>query len=65
MTMNDQLLLQQRRDDTCSAVIDQGLQMQARVSTVCAIEYLKAHNVNAQIITRVLAYPELRRQNRH
>jgi hypothetical protein len=58
-------LLQQRRDEDCSQVVDRGIMVQSSFNTVCAIEYLKSHNVDPQVIERVLLHPDQRRKDRH
>ena len=50
-----------RRDCAMSADIDAALALQQRCNSVCAIEYLRARNVNSAIISRVLLEPEQRR----
>jgi hypothetical protein len=58
-------LLQQRSDEFCSQIVDRGLMVQSSFNTVCAIEYLKSHNVDPQVIERVLLHPDQRRKDRH
>lgn len=58
-------LLQQRHDEESSAVVDRGIMVQTSFNTVCAIEYLKSHNVDPQVIERVLLHPDQRRKNQH
>ena len=58
-------LLQQRHDDESSAVIDRGIVVQNSFNTVCAIEYLKSHNVDPEVIERVLLHPDQRRKHPH
>ena len=58
-------ILQQRSDEGCSAVVDRGIMVQSSFNTVCAIEYLKSHNVDPQVIERVLLHPEQRRKHQH
>ena len=58
-------LLQQRHDEECSAVVERGILVQTSFNTVCAIEYLKSHNVDPQVIERVLLHPDQRRQTQH
>ena len=53
---------QQRRDARSDDIVECGIAMQERYNTVCALEYLKSHNVGAHIIERVLLYPQLRRK---
>jgi hypothetical protein len=54
-----------RRDDACSAVVERGLLVQTSFNTVCAIEYMKSHNVDPRVIERVLLHPEQRRATAH
>lgn len=56
---------QQQRVDTDSAdAVERAIAMQRHYNTVCALEYLKSHNVGAHIIERVLLHPQLRRRAR-
>ncbi len=55
----------QRLDEQCRAVVDRGILVQNSFNTICAIEYLKSHNVDPQVIERVLLHPELRRKLAH
>ena len=63
--MMNVLLLQQRHDEESSAVIDRGIVVQNSFNTVCAIEYLKSHNVDPEVIERVLLHPDQRRKHPH
>lgn len=56
---------QQRVDEQCCAVVDRGILVQSSFNTICAIEYLKSHNVDPQVIERVLLHPEQRRKTSH
>ncbi|WP_295994609.1 hypothetical protein [Rugamonas sp.] len=58
-------LYQQRVDLGISAIVDRGISVQASFSTLCAIEYLKSHNVSSGVIERVLLHPEQRRKTHH
>ncbi|WP_254451787.1 hypothetical protein [Duganella vulcania] len=58
-------LLQQRSDEQCSAAVNRGIQVQSSFNTVCAIEYMKSHNVDPRVIERVLLHPEQRREAPH
>lgn len=53
----------QRTDEASRNIVNQGIQVQSSFNTVCAIEYLKSHNVEAGIIERVLLHPERRRKS--
>jgi len=56
---------QQRQDEQSSAVVERGITVQAHFNTICAIEYMKSHNVAPQVIERVLLHPEQRRKEHH
>lgn len=58
-------VFQPRHDKECSAVVERGIQVQTSFNTVCAIEYMKSHNVQPQVIERVLLHPAQRRQPAH
>ena len=58
-------LYQQRVNQEAHNVVNQGIAVQASFNTVCAIEYMKSHNVDARVIERVLLHPELRRKTCH
>lgn len=58
-------LLQQRSNEQGSAVVDRGILVQSSFNTVCAIEYMKSHNIDPQVIERVLLHPEQRRKIHH
>ena len=58
-------LLYQRLDQQQREVVDAGISVQQNFNTMCAIEYLKSHNVEADIIERVLLNPEMRRKQIH
>ncbi len=55
----------QRLDEQSCAVVDRGILVQSSFNTICAIEYLKSHNVDPQVIERVLLHPEQRRKLSH
>ncbi|WP_229259626.1 hypothetical protein [Duganella aceris] len=57
--------MQQRRNEECSSVVNRGILVQTSFNTVCAIEYMKSHNVDPQVIERVLLHPEQRRKDQH
>lgn len=59
------IFAQQRQDEASSAVIERGITVQTSFNTVCAIEYLKSHNVNPKVIERVLLHPDQRRKSVH
>lgn len=56
---------QTRVDLACQSAVDQALLVQASFNSVCAIEYLKAHDVDARVIERVLLHPGQRRKRPH
>jgi len=55
----------QRSDEHSSAAVERGILVQNSFNTVCAIEYMKSHNVDPQVIERVLLHPEQRRKITH
>lgn len=56
---------QQRRNEEWSTVVNRGILVQSSFNTVCAIEYMKSHNVDPRVIERVLLHPDQRRQTQH
>ena len=52
----------ERSDEASYAIVNQGISVQSSCNTVCAVEYMKSHNVDADIIERVLLHPEQRRR---
>lgn len=50
-----------RVDLARSEVVDRGIEVQASFSTLCAVEYLKSHNISSAVIQRVLLQPAKRR----
>ncbi|HEY0588105.1 MAG TPA: hypothetical protein VGD52_18360 [Pseudoduganella sp.] len=50
-----------RVDSARSEIVDRGIEVQASFSTLCAVEYLKSHNIAPHIIQRVLLQPAQRR----
>ncbi|MYM73727.1 hypothetical protein GTP55_12225 [Duganella sp. FT109W] len=63
--MNVSLAQQSRHNEECSAVVNRGIVVQSSFNTVCAIEYMKSHNVDPKVIERVLLHPEQRRKSQH
>lgn len=53
---------QQRVDKECQHIVNQGISVQSSFNTICAIEYMKSHNVDPEVIERVLLRPDLRRR---
>ncbi|WP_229260047.1 hypothetical protein [Duganella aquatilis] len=58
-------LFQPRHNEEWSAVVNRGILVQSSFNTVCAIEYLKSHNVDPKVIERVLLHPDQRRKTTH
>lgn len=58
-------LFQPRHNAACSAIVNRGIQVQSSFNTVCAIEYLKSHNIDPKVIERVLLHPDQRRKATH
>lgn len=58
-------LLYQRLDQQQRLVVDAGISVQENFNTMCAIEYLKSFNVDADVIERVLLNPGMRRKHAH
>ncbi len=58
-------LYQPRVNVQCHDIVNQGIAVQSSFNTVCAIEYLKSHNVDVEVIKRVLLHPQLRRNATH
>ncbi|WP_342113184.1 hypothetical protein [Pseudoduganella sp. OTU4001] len=50
-----------RADVARSEIVDRGIEVQASFSTLCAVEYMKSHNIPPAIIQRVLLQPAKRR----
>ena len=58
-------VMQERHNEECSAVVNRGILVQTSFNTICAIEYMQSHNIDPQIIERVLLHPEQRRKSQH
>ena len=56
---------QPRLNSVCQMVVNQAIAVQSSFNTICAIEYLKSHDVAAAVIERVLLHPERRRKTPH
>jgi hypothetical protein len=56
---------QPRLDTACQTVVNQAIAVQSSFNTICAIEYLKSHDVDPAVIERVLLHPEQRRKTEH
>ena len=50
-----------RVDAARSEIVDRGIEVQASFSTLCAVEYMKSHNIPPHVIQRVLLQPAQRR----
>jgi hypothetical protein len=50
-----------RVDSARSDIVDRGIEVQASFSTLCAVEYMKSHDIASHIIQRVLLQPAQRR----
>ncbi|MES2902012.1 MAG: hypothetical protein V4723_19960 [Pseudomonadota bacterium] len=50
-----------RHDARCRDIVNHALAMQQGATTLCALEYLKAHGISAAVIERVLLEPQRRR----
>jgi hypothetical protein len=53
--------IEARRDNALQRIVNCGISVQSRSNTVCAVEYLKSHNVGADVIERVLSQSKQRR----
>ncbi len=51
----------QRLDEHQSSIVNHAISVQASSNTVSAVEYLKAHDIAAHVIARVLLGPQRRR----
>jgi hypothetical protein len=58
-------LFQHRQNEACSAIVNRGILVQSSFNTVCAIEYMKSHNIDPKVIERVLLHPDQRRKASH
>ena len=55
------LPLETRRDARQRDIVNDAISLMRVAGTLSALEYLKSHAVNAQVITRVLLDPDRRR----
>jgi hypothetical protein len=53
----------ERRDVRCADIVDHAISVQESRNTMSAVEYLKSHDISADVIERVLLDPERRRTN--
>lgn len=54
----------ERQDEHRCNIVDHAIAVQENGNTVSAIEYLKAHDIAAHVIARVLLEPQRRRATR-
>lgn len=55
----------QRQDMRRRDIVNHGISVQESSNTMSAIEYLKAHDIDASVIERVLLEPHRRRNHSH
>jgi hypothetical protein len=53
----------ERRDVRCRDIVDHAIAVQESRNTMSALEYLKSHDIDADVIERVLLDPDRRRTN--
>lgn len=53
----------ERRDLRCRDIVDHAISVQESSNTMSAVEYLKSHDISAEVIERVLLDPARRRAN--
>ena len=53
----------ERRDVRCRDIVDHAIAVQESRNTMSALEYLKSHDIDADVIERVLLDPDHRRTN--
>ena len=53
----------ERRDGRRRDIVNHAISVQEDSNTVSALEYLKSHDIDAQVIERVLLEPSRRRPN--
>lgn len=53
----------ERRDVRCRDIVDHAISVQESRNTMSAFEYLKSHDIDADVIERVLLDPDRRRTN--
>ncbi len=51
----------ERRDSRCRDIVDHAIAVQESRNTMSAVEYLKSHDIAADVIERVLLDPQRRR----
>jgi hypothetical protein len=51
----------QRRDIRCRDIVDHAIAVQESRNTMSAVEYLKSHDIDANVIERVMLDPDRRR----
>ena len=55
----------QRHDNRRRDIVNHGISVQESSNTMSAIEYLKSHDIDADVIERVLLEPHRRRSPSH
>ncbi|MES2319104.1 MAG: hypothetical protein V4631_16630 [Pseudomonadota bacterium] len=55
----------QRQDMRRRDIVNHGISVQESRNTMCAIEYLKSHDIAPEVIERVLLEPQRRRSHSH
>jgi predicted choloylglycine hydrolase len=53
----------ERRDVRCRDIVDHAIAVQQSRNTMSAVEYLKSHDIAADVIERVMLDPQRRRRN--
>jgi hypothetical protein len=51
----------ERRDIRCRDIVDHAISVQESRNTMSAVEYLKSHDIGADVIERVMLDPDRRR----
>lgn len=51
----------ERRDIRCRDIVDHAIAVQESRNTMSAVEYLKSHDIDADVIERVMLDPDRRR----
>jgi hypothetical protein len=55
----------ERRDTARRDIVDYGILVQESRNTMSALEYLRSHDIDPEVIARVLLEPRLRRAPRY
>ena len=53
----------ERRDLRCRDIVDHAIDVQRSRNTMSAVEYLKSHDIAADVIERVMLDPQRRRRS--